>query len=259
MIDLESGTGVAIKADPQQHQLILPDDFEPTTYRTRRLHDLSAVWHCPITEPDQIAYWYSAGLTRSEDSQRWAETNIIYGIVFFHPLSSDGEFVKSSGQFHPPTGPTQTATPEIYTVLHGVGYFLLQKARAPYTDVTDPILVEVHAGESFIVPPDYGHLQINPTSEPLIFSYVVMDGMSGVYEPYRQTQGAMYYVLDNGEQKHQLNERYPNPAELRVLRASELDQHPLLTEPITYHSVLSNLDEISFITQPDRFPADAYL
>jgi glucose-6-phosphate isomerase len=261
MIDLESACGLAIQADPSEHQLILPDDFVPTTYRKRRLQELADVWHCPLGDfsDDRIVYWYSAGLSHREDQQRWADANVIYGIVFFHPGCFAGEFVKSSGQFHPPTGKTESATPEIYTVLRGTGYFLLQKAKAPYTDVTDPILVEVRAGESFIVPPDYGHLQINPTAEPLIFSYVVMDGMQGVYEPYRRTQGAMYYVLDDPEQPYQLNPRYPNPSELRVLRASELSQHPLLKHPITYQSVLSNLDDLTFITQPDQYPTDAYL
>ena len=48
------------------------------------------------------------------------------------------------------------------------------------------MLVEVRAGETFVVPPDYGHLQINPGKRPARFSYAVMDGMKGVYEPFRR-------------------------------------------------------------------------
>lgn len=259
MIDLEQRSGLPIVADPAGEKLILPKEFELTTYRKRRLHDLAAVWHCPLTEDDRTIYWYSAGLSYAADKERWAKANIIYGIVFFYPGCFDHEYVKSSGQFHPPSGPTQSATPEIYTVLSGTGYFLLQKARPPYCEVTDAVLVHVEAGESFIVPPDYGHLQINPSDEPLIFSYVVMDGMQGVYEPYQRTQGAMYYVLDNPQQPYQLNDRYTNPVDLRVLRASELAQHPILDRPVTYQSVLSQIEKLEFITRPDRYPADAYL
>lgn len=259
MIDLLDRTGLPIQADPQTQELVLPAEFVPTSYRTRRLHDLDAVWRRPVTDEDRTIYWYSAGLSYIADKEAWAKANTIYGIVFFYPGCFNKEFVKSSGQFHPPHGTSQTATPEIYTVLSGTGYFLLQKARSPYTDVTDAVLVQVNEGESFIVPPDYGHLQINPSQEPLIFSYVVMDGMQGVYEPYQKMQGAMYYVLDDSEKPYRLNEKYASPVGLRVLQASDLNQHPLLQRPVTYHSVLSQLDELGFITRPDQFPADAYL
>lgn len=260
MIDLEKQTGLPIAADPQGERLVLGESLAPTTYRKRRLHDLAAVWHCPITEPDRTVYWYSAGLAYAQDQPRWAKANVIYGVVFFYPGCFNGEFVKSSGQFHPPTGPTQSATPEIYTVLSGTGYFLLQKARPPYTDVTDAVLVKVREGQSFIVPPDYGHLQINPADEPLIFSYVVMDGLQGVYEPYRQTHGAMYYVLDgDGCDRYQLNRRYDTSVDLRVLEAGDLRQHAILEQPVTYHSVLAQLEELQFITQAEKFPADAWL
>ena len=259
MIDLYERTGLPIQADPDRQQLILSDDFEPTSYRVRQLHDLDAVWRHSPTEEDRTIYWYSAGLSYSKDKDIWKKANIIYGIVFFYPGCFNQEFVKSSGQFHPPQGISQTATPEIYTVLKGTGYFLLQQAKPPYTTITDAILVEVCAGESFIVPPDYGHLQINPLNEPLIFSYVVMDGLQGVYEPYKKTQGAMYYVLDNPETPYQLNENYPNPVDLRVLRAANLNQHALLDQPITYPYVKAHLPELKFITQPDLYPPEAYL
>jgi hypothetical protein len=61
--------------------------------------------------------------------------------------------------------------------------------------VEDAVLIDVEAGQSFVVRPDYGHLQINPSAEPLIFSYTVMDGMQGVYAQYRDRRGAIYYEM----------------------------------------------------------------
>jgi glucose-6-phosphate isomerase len=233
--------------------------MEATSYRVRKLHVLDPVWRNPVGEEDRTIYWYSSGLSLAADGKRWAQANVIYGIVFFYPGCFGGEFVKSSGQYHPPRGETGTATPEIYSVLKGTGYFLLQKARPPYTTIADAVLVKVREGESFIVPPDYGHLQINPAREPLIFSYVVMDGLDGVYEPFRERRGALYYVMDDPERPFEANSRYENPVPLRVLRASDLAQHALLREPITYGRVLESLDELRFITRPELFPAEAEL
>ena len=36
---------------------------------------------------------------------------------------------------------------------------MLQRSAPPYDDTTDAVMVEVNAGETFVVPPDYGHLQ----------------------------------------------------------------------------------------------------
>ena len=69
-------------------------------------------------------------------------------------------------------------------------------------------MVEVRAGESFVVPPDYGHLQINPSAEPLVFSYAVRDGMKGQYEPFKARRGAAYYMMANGGGRYRFNPRY---------------------------------------------------
>ena len=259
MIDLQKSTGLPIQANSDTQQLILPAGFEPTTYRIREAGDLDAVWQNPDGTDDRVIYWYSSGLTYTADRDIWKKANIVYGIVFFYPGCFNGEYVKSSGQYHPPQGESQTATPEIYTVLKGTGYFLLQKAKPPYSTVSDAVLVEVREGESFIVPPDYGHLQINPSSEPLIFSYVVMDGLNGVYEPFKKKKGAMYYVVNDPVSPYRFNHRYPDQVDLRVLRASELRQHAILEKPITYHYVKQRLGELNFITRPELYPSNADL
>jgi glucose-6-phosphate isomerase len=151
------------------------------------------------------------------------------------------------------------ATPEIYTVLSGVGHFLLQKASPPYEIIEDAVLVEVRAGESFVVPPDYGHLQINPSSEPLVFSYTVMDGMKGQYDPFKEKRGAIYYEMAEGPGRYVFNERYGKKIPLRLLRAGDLCQLPELNENVTYQAVLAHLPNLEFLTDPTAFPESARL
>jgi glucose-6-phosphate isomerase len=157
--------------------------------------------------------------------------------------------------------PNTSATPEIYTVLHGTGHFMLQKAAPPYDKIKDAVLVKVNEGESFIVPPDYGHLQINPTKKPLIFSYVVMDGMNGVYDPYKEKNGAMYYEMDtdNELKRYAYNKNYPDRVPLRTINAGDICQLPFLKKRVTYHSVKKNMDKLEFLTNCGKFPTSANL
>jgi glucose-6-phosphate isomerase len=109
------------------------------------------------------------------------------------------------------------------------------------------------------VPPDYGHLQINPTDGPLVFSYTVMNPLTSNYEPYRRRRGAMYYEMAAGEERFVFNTHYPRQAPLRVLQAARLGQVPFLRERADYTTILHCLPRLGFLTQPDEFPADAYL
>jgi glucose-6-phosphate isomerase len=151
------------------------------------------------------------------------------------------------------------ATPEIYTVLVGCGHFMLQRSVPPYKDILDAVLIEVNAGETFVVPPDYGHLQINPTDGPLVFSYTVAHPLVSNYEPYWQRRGAMYYEMAAGPERFVFNSRYPRRVRLRILQAAHLRQIPFLDGKVDYHRIRACLSQLVFLTRPEEFPLDAYL
>jgi len=257
--DLRDVCGLPVSFDTESSELILGAELNSPSYCTRKLHDLDPVWANKVTDADQVIYRYTAGLHMKGDEAIWRKANVIYGIVIFVPGVFGGEFVKSSGQYHPPTPPGNMATPELYTVLSGVGHFFLQKAAPPYQKIEDVIMVEVHAGETFVVPPDYGHLQINPGPEPLVFSYVVMDGMKGVYDPFKERGGAMYYEMADEKNRYVFNQRYGAKLPLRVVRAAEVCQLPWLKAGVTYKAVRDRLPELKFLTDPAAFPASARL
>ena len=217
------------------------------------------VWASPVLDEERVIYRYTAGLYFKEDAAIWAAAKVAYGIVIFTPGVFGGEYVKSSGQYHPPTPPSGTATPEIYTVLSGIGHFLLQKARPPYDTIEDVVLVEVRAGESFVVPPDYGHLQINPSPEPFVFSYAVMDGMKGQYDAFKARRGAAYYEMANGGPRYIFNSRYGAQMPLRLLRAADLRQFPEINGKVTYQFIRDRLPQLKWLTDPTVFPASAAL
>ena len=257
--NLQEACGLPVAFDVDTCELILGEGLNKPSYCVRNLHDLDAVWASPVEDEDRVIYRYTSGLHLDGDARAWAAANVAYGIVIFPAGVFGGEYVKSSGQYHPPIPPSNMATPEIYTVLSGTGLFLLQKARPPYDRIEEVVLVEVQAGETFVVPPDYGHLQINPSAEPLVFSYAVMDGMKGQYDAFRERRGAAYYVMRNGQERCVFNTRYGAPVPLREVRAAEIRQLPGLNARVTYQAIRDRLPELQFLTDPTLFPESARL
>ena len=260
-INLEKACGLPVSLEVETCELIIGKDLNEPKYCVRMLHDLDDVWASSVPDDDRVIYRYTSGLWLSGDEGIWKKANVIYGIVVFSPGVFSGEYVKASGQYHPIQAPNTRATPEVYTVLSGVGHFLLQKSSPPYKVIDDAVLVEVQAEETFIVPPDYGHLQINPGKEPLVFSYAVMDGMKGVYEPFKQTRGAIYYEMaDKSESKRYVyNSNYKNKVPLRIIKAGEIYQLPFLKDNVTYQKIRDNLTQLEFLTVSKKFPPKAAL
>jgi glucose-6-phosphate isomerase len=255
-INLKQACGLPVILDTENCHLVLGKELNIPDYRIRMLHDLDAVWANPVPDPNREIYRYTSGLWFAADEATWKKANVIYGIVVFPPGIFGNEYNKSSGQYHPIIPPNTMATPEVYTVLHGTGYFMLQRSSPPYETIDHAVVVEVQAGETFIVPPDYGHLQINPAGEPLVFSYAVMDGMSGVYEPFRKTQGAIYYAMadKNGLVSYRFNTHYKKRIPLQIVKAGEICQLPLLNDKVTYQTIRDNLGQLEFLTDPKQFP-----
>lgn len=257
--NLQEACGLPVAFDVNTGELILGEGLNQPSYCVRKLQDLAPVWANPVAGEDRVIYRYTAGLHLAGDAAAWSKANVIYGIVLFIPGVFGGEYVKSSGQYHPPIPPSNLATPEIYTVLSGVGHFLLQKASPPYDRIEDVVVVEARAGESFVVPPDYGHLQINASPEPLVFSYAVRDGMKGQYEAFKTRRGAAYYMMAQGEARYQFNPRYGAELPLRERRAADLRQLPGLPGKVTYQAIRDRLQELGFLTDPTLFPESARL
>ena len=259
LLDLEPRSGLPVRIDTESCDFLLGDGLNAPTFRTRRSRELDPVWANGAHGTDRVIYRYSSPLWFADDADAWRQAGVGYGIVYFTPGVYGGEFVKSSGQYHAILPGHTMATPEIYTVLAGRGHFMLQRSTPPYEEITDAVLVEAEAGETFIVPPDYGHLQINPADSPLAFSYTVMDPLTSNYEPYRRFGGAMYFEMADGPDRFLFNSRYRRRVPLRVLKAAQLHQAPLAGTKADYATVRRSLPDLGFLTRPLEFPDVAYL
>ncbi len=134
-----------------------------------------------------------------------------YDITIIPAIPLGAECNKTFGHYHPKATDDLTYS-ELYNILSGEAYYLLQ--RPSEWRVEDAILVKAKEGDAVPMPPNYGHITINPEKEPLIMSNLVSPDFSSEYGDYKQKRGGAFYVLTNG--KIVPNPLYSAPPEIKI-------------------------------------------
>lgn len=165
------------------------NNFSPNV---RRLNEMAKVifdkeWF-EKSEDLELYYMYR-GLEEKDE--------IRYDITVVPPLMMGKEFVKTKGHYH--KGKYQ----EIYSVLEGKAIYLMQKPKSKedYSDIEDVFAVECQKGDFIIIPPDYGHITINPSEkEELKMANWIFSGCKSDYSPFEELSGACYYYIKDNSQ-----------------------------------------------------------
>ncbi|MBI4399372.1 glucose-6-phosphate isomerase [Candidatus Micrarchaeota archaeon] len=119
-----------------------------------------------------------------------------YDITILSPTPMGKEFNKTLGHYHAQATPKLTY-PEIYEVLHGEAHYLIQKLENG--KIVDVLLIKARKGDKVFVPPNYGHVTINPKNDFLVMANLVSNRLPSIYAPYKENKGGAYYELDNNE------------------------------------------------------------
>ncbi len=242
MIDLQKISGLPIFLDEKKMTLEFKSDFQVLKKSERSLEELRPYLKNPNADngPDPVyRVWRYAHLKKDDEKIKTA--NLRYDLTLISPGTMDGEFTKTAGHYHKPY-------PEIYEVLSGRAYFLIQSESAVY-------LAEAGPGEKFIIPPDFGHNTINVFGGPLLMANWISEKAVYNYEPYKNNHGASYYFLADGNTIDIIkNPNYESVAELKKIRPKEYPQFGLFKNQPLY-TLVNNLDKLRVLNYPEEFAA----
>ncbi len=215
------------------------------TAAIRWVEDLSPVLAYPQSVNDNFkAYLMFRDVYKTAtEHKRIISKNLRYDITVIPPHKVGKEFIKTYGHYHPVAEGNQSYT-EIYEVLHGKAFYLLQKLDNG--QVADFVVVEATQGDEVVIPPNYGHVTVNPSDEKLRMSNWVYRGFESYYETYKNMRGACYYYTTNGWIK---NERYGEAPPIRFVKPvipEELD----LNKKEEMYGLVENLDSLEFLWKP---------
>jgi glucose-6-phosphate isomerase len=209
--------------------------------------DLAGIWARRGCREQGPIYAMFRNLARSP-ADRWylKESGLRYDITVIPPRVICGEFVKTKGHFHPVTR-GGCGYPEIYEVLSGRAHYLLQRE-----DLTDAVLVNAVAGDVVVVPPGYGHVTINPTTDTTLhMANIVSARFESNYTKYVSGRGAAYYEMADGTVEK--NRAYRNVPPLRRVNAARVKSGDAgVTFPL-YRLIETHSPVLAFLNHPERF------
>jgi len=192
-------------------------------------------------------YYMFRDLWKGEDRGVILGNKLRYDVTIIPPKKMGIEFVKTQGHYHPDYRSGLTY-PEIYEVREGRAHYLLQKKEGG--KISDVVLVEAEAGQKGIIPPNYGHVTINPTDKPLQMANWVSRSFTSLYEEYKRMGGAAYFELIDG--RFMRNPKYASVPELRFAKPAEIREMGIVWSRDMYELIKSP-ESLAFLNYPDRY------
>lgn len=215
----------------------------------RRLRDAAPVLKNQLPLDDRPLYYMYREVTRQGDEKVFREHNLRYDITILVPGLLGDEFIKTVGHFHPLKPHSSETYPEYYEVLYGEAIYLLQKNDRA-SEAEEVIAVRAKKGDKVYIPPNYGHVTINPGETHLVMANLVERNFKSIYEPFAEKRGAAYYYIQVNDKKNDFvkNPAYSHQVALKMVGAPSL---PAPVEGIEnqglYEAFLKNPEGFKFL------------
>jgi len=262
IIDLQKISGLPIFFNENNNDLEFRGDFGDIKKSERSLEELKPYLKTleVNTGPNPVYYvWRYVHL--KSDALKLKEANLRYDLTLIPPGKIDSEFSKTAGHFHKNKENTELPHPEIYEVLAGRAYFLIQSpeeglsvGRQDTKNIKAVRLIEARPGEKVLVPPQFsGHTTINAFNEPLIMANWISDNAVYDYDSYKNNHGASYYLLNNNGLVNIIkNPNYNSIPEVQKIGTREYPQFGLIKN-LPIYGLVNDLEKLRFLNYPEEF------
>ena len=198
----------------------------------KTIRELEPVLYEHIDDPDRAVYRVDRGDLDLNTKTCYDETTIFKGLLGI-------ELPKTFGHYHPKNG-NGFFFPELYTVLKGRAWYLLQKAEEVNPKIIKEVfLVEAAEEEKIIIPPGFGHTSINPGKGDAKMANWKAE-FDNDYQVFELLHGACYYFLESKD------------GSANIVKNSYYEMVPELikVKPKKFPKELENLE---FLTKPEKY------
>ena len=213
----------------------------------RTIAEMRSVLADSSCEGSAPLYFMYRDLAKTDADRQWLRChNLRYDLTVIPPCTLSGEWVKTKGHYHP-RNPAGIGYPEVYEVLEGEAKYLLQSRR-----LDDVVMISAHAGDTVIIPPEYGHISINPSADKtLAMANIVSTAFESEYGEYETLHGAAYYAMSNGILKK--NPHYPKIPEVRYPGKNWRSAMHRFCKGSLYNFI-GNEAMLTFLNYPEKYP-----
>ncbi len=197
----------------------------------------------------ELYYMYRDLYLSKKDREILLTTGLRYDITVIPSRMLGEEYVKTAGHYHPLVPGTEVTYPELYEVLEGEAHFLLQRPMN-FDSVSDVVVVEAKKGDKVLIPPNYGHVTINPSKKILKIANLVARDFESIYEPMRKIGGAAYFELRDG---FVANKKYSRLAPIKRVKLVSIISLGLRRGQEIYGLVRKDPALLSYLVKPQLY------
>jgi len=263
MLDsLERASGLPIAFDPVTNHIQTPANVSLGAVSERTQSELAPFLADDTPATNEVVYTVYRNIARANDQSAIERAKLRYDITVIPPGSFRGprrEFFRTAGHYHAKKPGTAVAYPEVYEVIAGRAYWVIQKPADDDATIEAVYAIEAGPGEKAIMLPGFGHVSVNAFSEPLVMANWISNAFEYDYEPFRRLRGAAYWICDgDGTIAFEPNVNYravPNLAKLRPQENPELG----LVRHQPLYTLAARLDALAFLNTPEGFSASLTL
>ena len=278
LVSLERRAGLPLALDPRTATLRWPDGISVGEVSERTLAELAPFLADAAARAERVViYTVYRNMARREDLDRIRASRLRYDITVIPPGSFAGatrEFFRTAGHYHASDPKSAVPYPEVYEVISGRAYWLLQRparllagpARLPAGQAGGPrpgdpatlgeiYAVEAGPGEKAVMLPGFGHLTANAFDEPLVMANWIRDDFAYDYGPYRALRGGGYRIICGSVPdtiEFEENGNYREVPELVKLRPREVPGLGL-TRSRPLYALSGELEQLRFLCEPAAF------
>lgn len=250
----------------------LPLDFNPATCRIAWDATVNVAEENARTGSEMAEFIAEAGarptydpiyrmyrnVAKNSDVAKIRAARLRYDVTVIPPgvfVGQRREFFRTAGHYHAFRPDGLTTYPEVYEVLSGRAYWLIQRPNQETPEHIEEIYaVEAGPGEKAIMPPGFGHISVNAFAEPLVMANWIDDTFTYDYAPYRSFRGSGYWLFESGGDSIEFapNPNYRSVPEIKKLRPKELPEFGLIRQRPGYQ-LAANLEQLRFLSVPEEF------
>ncbi len=253
MADLKEQSGLPIELS--SNELLVFDDpglkVEPAIRKAGDMKEVIYQYH-PDMAGTNLYYMYR-DIAYENDRANLKKYKLRYDITIMSPLLLGRELNKTKGHYHPKLVGKEVTYPEVYEVIYGQAWYLIQRpAEDDSSVIEENYLVKVSQGEKIVVPPGFGHVTINPSlKQPLVMSNWVSRAFESEYEDYLKHSGASYYLLEDDQEVR--NESYNEVPSLERIKPVDLPDFGLISGRPAYEITKTDIKRLDFLNNPDKY------
>lgn len=244
MIDCTGPAGIPLKLDRGANKLSFGKDLIIELKKARKIGEMKdLLLDKPELSDDTEIYFMYDDIYLNRDKDFLKDHPLRYDLTLIPAAKLGREYVKSAGHYHSISRDKLFSYPEIYEVLYGVVHFILQEKGKNKREIEDLVSIQGERGERILVPPNYGHVAINPSSKPLLLANLVAKECKNYYGDIEEYKGAaVFEIEEDGETRIVRNQNYSHIPSLR-----KVDPDP--STPL----IFSNIESLYqlLLNQPD--------